>query len=170
MSTLTKVILAAAILPLTLGSMNVFAGYQGHHGGGHWGNQRFDCQRYDNRGMLRSFNLTSEQQNQLTALRQKHWEQRQARMQDFHQEMAPIVLAKNFDEQAAQELAGKMENARIDRRVEMMRQRHDMLSILTPEQQQQWQKVFQERPYNNMAGPGQGAGGNNGPRFMMNQW
>ncbi|WNJ96435.1 Spy/CpxP family protein refolding chaperone [Vibrio ruber] len=166
MNTLTKVILAAAVLPFTLGSMNVFAGYN-HHGGGHWGNQRSECQGYDQRGMLRGFNLTAEQQNQLTALRQQHREQRQAQMQAFHQEMVPIVTAKNFDEQAAQKLAGKMENARVDRRVEMMRQRHDMLSILTPEQQQQWQKMFQERPYNNMTGPGQGG---NGPGFMMNQW
>jgi protein CpxP len=166
MNTLTKVILAAVVLPFTLGSMNVFAGYQNHHGGGQWGNQCSECQRYDQRGMFRTLNLTPEQQNQLTALRQKHWEQRQTRMQNYHQEMTPILLAKSFDEKAAQTLAGKMENVRIDRRVEMMRQRHEMLNILTPEQQKQWRKMFQERSFGRMAGQGQGGG----PRVMMNQW
>ncbi|MDW6002687.1 Spy/CpxP family protein refolding chaperone [Vibrio mangrovi] len=168
MRVLTKVVLAAVVLPVALGSMNAFAGNQK---GQNRDEQRPMCQRHDERGMFRSLNLTSDQQNKLRALRQGQRAQRQARMQGFRQEMDKLLLAKNFDDKAAQALAQKMVNDQVDRRVAMMRQRHEMLSILTPEQKTQWHKMSQEKrtpclDERGHAGYGKGHGKGNGPGFM----
>jgi protein CpxP len=56
-----------------------------------------------------------------------------------------LMLAPNFDKAQATELAKQMVDMQVERRVQMMEKRHQMLNVLTPEQKTQFQNLQQER-------------------------
>ncbi|WP_070969804.1 CpxP family protein [Vibrio sonorensis] len=141
-----KLVLAAVVVPLTLGSASALAfGGKGKDNGGKCGGF--------NKSMLRQLELTDEQQSQMKELRQSAkqnrksgWdESRRAEMQSYQAELDALILSDSFDQQAALVLASKMVEKQTERRVEMMEKQHQMLSILTPEQKAKYQELRQEK-------------------------
>jgi periplasmic protein CpxP/Spy len=141
-----KMILAALVLPLTLGAATVFAassgGDKGPRGDGD------ECGMRGERGMMKELNLTAEQQTQWRAMHLAQRDQMKADReankdvrQAFHKTEVELLLAKDFDEAAAQKLASQMVEMQTAKRVEMMHKRHDMLNILTPEQKAKFSEL-----------------------------
>ncbi|MBD1564591.1 CpxP family protein [Vibrio sp. S12_S33] len=157
-----KMVLAAVVLPLTLGTASVFA-----YGGGKGQYKRSDdeCGRGADRGIMQQLDLTADQQAKLKEMRGANRDQmknefkgqKQAQMQAHHAKVQALVLADNFDEAAANELAKEMVDQQVSHRVKMLEKRHDMLSVLTPEQKVKFQELQQERMQKCMA---------NGPKKM----
>ncbi len=147
-----KLMLAAVVLPLTLGSAGAFAfGGKGQNKG-----PRDECGPGMDRGIMRQLDLTDAQKDQLTALRDAKREEmrnknaadrdtRQAERQAYHAKVQALVLADNFDEAQATALATEMVEKQTERRVEMLQKRHQMLNILTPEQKTEFVKLQDER-------------------------
>lgn len=147
-----KMVLAAVILPLTLGTASAFAyGGKGHHKG-----QDGECGMGMDRGMMRQLDLTDAQKDQLDAMRdgnraqmkekrQGNFEANQAERQAHHAKVQALLLAENFDQAAANELAKQMAEKQAQRRVKMMEKQHQMLSILTPEQKAKFVELQNER-------------------------
>ncbi|CAM3740972.1 Periplasmic protein CpxP precursor [Vibrio aerogenes CECT 7868] len=162
MKGMKKVILAAILVPLTLGSVSALAaGGQGKNDA-----MRMDgpelCGAGNPRAMMRVLDLTSEQVDKIQAIRKKERQQmRQERasqrdkMRQFRDEMRKIELAKNFDEKAARKLAKDMTDAqaerrlqgRIDRQIKQMRIHHDIMRVLTPAQQKKWEVMIELQPF-----------------------
>lgn len=151
MNTVKKLVIAAAIVPAILGSVSVWAaggpgrdcGPQGAPMGGP--GLGFD------RGIVRMLNLTPEQFDKIRVIRREMrdemYDQMQANrqhMQAYHQEQNALLLAKDFDAAKANELAKKMVNDQVANRVEMMKLRHKMLSVLTPEQKTKWADLMKD--------------------------
>ncbi len=147
-----KLMLAAVVLPLTLGSAGAFAfGGKGQNKG-----PRDECGPGMDRAIMRQLDLTDAQKDQLTALRDAKREEmrnknaadrdtRQAERQAYHAKVQALVLADNFDEAQATALATEMVEKQTERRVEMLQKRHQMLNILTPEQKTEFVKLQDER-------------------------
>lgn len=57
-----------------------------------------------------------------------------AQMKAHHEKVQALVLADNFDEAAANDLASQMVAKQTERRVAMLKKQHDMMSVLTAEQ------------------------------------
>ncbi|WED21663.1 CpxP family protein [Vibrio sp. JC009] len=155
MKTVKKIVLAAAVLPLALGTASAYA-FGGKQGGGKGFNDfGGKCGGFD-RGALRQLDLTDEQEDQLKALRDAKREQRKAdrgtrmadrmaAMQGLNTEVQDLVLAADFDEEQAKALAAKMVEKQSERQVEMLKARHDMMSILTDEQKAELKEIQAER-------------------------
>ncbi len=152
MKSAKKLILAAVVLPLTLGAAGAFAyGGKDQHKG-----PRGECGSGMERGIMRNMNLTDAQKDQLQSFRDanraemqgKNAADREARMaerQAYHAKMQALVLADNFDEAQANELAKEMVEKQTERRVRMLERKHQMLSVLTPEQKAEFVKLQNER-------------------------
>lgn len=130
-----KTIVIAMTLPLVFGSMSVFAG-QDHH---HRGNKIFS-----------QLDLTATQKEEMKTLRQNYRSENKAQrvehrklMQAERQQLEKLVLADNFDEAAVRTLAEKMARQQAERRVERLANRHQVLSILTPEQKAKYIELKQ---------------------------
>jgi len=146
-----KLVIAAAALPIALGSASAFAyggGKGGHHGGKGMGGQ---CGGMDKR-IMRQLDLTEEQKTQLKELRQQGREAGQAnrsekfaKMQAHQEKVQALVLADNFDQQAAQELANEMVAQRSEMKVTMLERQHQAMSILTAEQKTKFKQLQAER-------------------------
>lgn len=161
-----KMILAAVVLPLTLGTASAFAyggkGKFNHHG---------MCGMQNERAMARQLNLTPEQQNQLRNMRGQNRQAMQENRFGLSDEVRTLraqeralMLAPDFDQAAANELATQMVNSQVERRVKMMENRHKMMNILTDEQKANLQAIQQECMDQNWQ-QGQGLrGNNNNPR------
>ncbi|MFA1562264.1 CpxP family protein [Aliivibrio fischeri] len=146
MNMMKKMVLGAVVLPLSLASTSAFAFGGGHHEGGMKGEGMHGgkCMMKANKKAFKDLNLTDAQEDKFDEIRDarkaemkaKRGEHRQptAEMKADHQAMQDLMLADNFDEQAVRDLAEKMSQRQIDRRVEMMKKRHEMMNILTPEQ------------------------------------
>lgn len=146
-----KLVLAAVVLPLTLGTASAFAfGGKGHHKG-----MGGECGGFD-RGIMRQLDLTDEQQAQLKEMREtnraamkahfsENADARRAEMQAYHNNVQALILADNFDQAAANELAKQMVDKQTERKVKMMEKKHQMLSILTPEQKAKFIELKQDR-------------------------
>lgn len=135
-----RIAVAVIALPLMIGSVSVMAYGGKHHGGAGMHGGKDMMGKY----LLRGVDLTDEQQEQMNTLREQHRATMQASMGEFHtqmmaqrQQMHTLMLADNFDEAAVRALAEKMVDQQVERRVAMMQQKHQMLSILTPEQKAQ---------------------------------
>lgn len=148
MNSFKKTLVMAIALPLALGSASALAygGGKSHHGG------KGGCGMMDGgKKMFRALDLTSEQKTQMKELRESHREQRQANddvreaRKASHQQMQQLLLAENFDEAAIRQLAQQMSEQQLDRRVAMLKNRHEMLNILTPEQKTKLQQLQSER-------------------------
>lgn len=147
MNMMKKMILGAVVLPLSLASASAFAAGGGHHEGGMKGGEGMHggkCMMKANKKAFKDLDLTDAQQDKLDEMRDarkaehkaRKGEKRQptAEMKADHQAMQNLILADNFDEAAVRDLAEKMSQKQIDRRVEMIKKRHEMMNILTPEQ------------------------------------
>ncbi|MGY3685742.1 CpxP family protein [Vibrio coralliilyticus] len=150
MKTAKKLVLAAVVLPLTLGTASAFAyGGKDHKKGPH-GEFGFD------RGIMRQLDLTDAQKDQLKEMRQANktelkakfkdnFESHHAEMQANKEKVQALLLADTFDEAAANELAKQMVEKQTERRVKMLEKQHQMLSILTPEQKTKYVELQKER-------------------------
>jgi len=154
MKTVKKLVLAAAILPLTLATASAFAfgGGKGHHKGG----PDDECGMGMDRGIFRELNLTDAQKEQLDSMRQAgrkemkaqfkgKFADNQAERQAQHAKVQALVLADTFDANAANELAKEMAAKQAERRVQMLEKQHKMLSVLTPEQKAKFVDLQNER-------------------------
>ncbi|MFH4500233.1 CpxP family protein [Vibrio diabolicus] len=152
MKSAKKLVLAAVVLPLTLGAASAFAyGGKNHHQG-----PRDECGMGMDRGIMRDLNLTDAQKDQLKSFREanraqmkgKYSENREARMaerQAHHAKMQSLLLADSFDEAQATALAKEMVERQTEHRVQMLERKHQMLSVLTPEQKAEFMKLQNER-------------------------
>ena len=142
MKTAKKLVLAAVVLPLTLGTASAFAfGGKDHKG---------------HRGIMRQLDLTDAQKDQLKEMREANKaemkakfadgkEARMAERQAHHEKVQALLLADNFDAAAANDLAKEMVEKQTERRVKMMEKKHQMLSVLTPEQKTKFVELQKER-------------------------
>ncbi|MGF1750876.1 CpxP family protein [Vibrio cionasavignyae] len=149
-----KLVLAAAILPLTFATASALA-YGGKGGSHHGKGGDGQCGGFD-RNMFSQLDLTDAQKEQMKEMRKSMKSEMRAKhsgnigvkateMQARHQKMQDVVLADTFDATAANELASEMVAQQTERRVKMMEKQHEMLSILTPEQKNKLKEVQQER-------------------------
>ncbi|NRB68262.1 MAG: CpxP family protein [Vibrio sp.] len=148
MKTAKKLLLAAMILPLTLGTASAFAAKD--HKKGSYGEFGFD------RGIMRQLDLTDAQKEQIKALREtsktqmkaefkQNFEAHHAEMQANKEKLQALVLADTFDQVAANELAKQMVEQQTERKVKRLEKQHQMLSILTPEQKTKYVELQKER-------------------------
>ncbi len=157
MKKMTKVLLAASVLPVVLGSASAFAkggnGDDDFRGKRDRDDRRFEqCERQDPRGMMRELNLTAEQRDKMRDFRQTDRNdmqtERQAhrdQMRALHQQENKLMMGANFDEKAAHNLAKQMVDIQAANRVEMMKNRFEMMSILTPEQKAKFTELQEQR-------------------------
>lgn len=150
-----KVVLAAAVLPLALGTASAYAfGGKDHNNGGN--GRHGECGGGFDRGIMRQLDLTDAQKTQLQEMREAgkkemkaafkdNFEARHAEKQAQHAKVQQLVLADNFDQVAANELAKSMVEQQTERKVKMLEKQHKMLSILTPEQKAKFVELQQER-------------------------
>ncbi|MGR6832510.1 CpxP family protein [Aliivibrio wodanis] len=146
MNMMKKMVLGAVVLPLSLASASAFAAGGSHHEGGMKGEGMHGskCMMKANKKAFKDLELTDAQEDQFDEMRDarkaemkaKKGQKRQptAEMKADHEAMQNLMLADSFDEQAVRDLAEKMSQRQIDRRVEMMKKRHEMMNILTPDQ------------------------------------
>lgn len=146
MKTVKKLVLAAAVVPLAFASASAFAfGGKGEHRGGH-------CQGGMDRGVMKQLDLTDEQKTQFKDMREANhqemkanYDERQAVRRAHHEKVQQLVLAENFDQAAANDLAKQMVDKQSERKVKMLEKQHKMLNILTPEQKTKFVELSQER-------------------------
>jgi len=148
-----KMILAAVVLPIALGSAASFAA----GGGKGYGQGRGfdgDCGRGGmmNPAVFAQLNVTSEQKAQMAELRLQQRDAMQAQRAGKRTEMRALrmkerelVMSANFDEAAAQKLAKQMVERRTEQRVAMMKQRNAMMNVLTADQKAKLTTIQQER-------------------------
>ena len=150
MKTVTKIVLATMVLPLTLSSASVLAG-----GGKEHGKQEHKASLLD-RSLIRQLDLTQEQQAQLKQLRetmkkdlkgqyQESFAEHHAEIQANREKMQALVLAESFDKAAANELARAMLELQTERKVKMLEKQHQVLSVLTPDQKAKYVDLLKER-------------------------
>ena len=151
MKTAKKLVLAAVVLPLTLGTASAFAFGGKDHKGGHG-----DCGKGMDRGIMRQLDLTDAQKDQLKEMREAdraamkeklstNKAEKMAEMKTHREQVQALVLADTFDEAAANELASQMVEKQTERRVAMLKKQHEMMSVLTPEQKTKFTELQQER-------------------------
>ena len=146
MKTVKKLVLAAAIVPMAFASASAFAfGGKGEHRGGH-------CQGGMERGMMKQLDLTDAQKTQFKQMREANRKQMKGNFeanfetrQAHHAKVQQLLLADSFDQAEANALAKQMVEQQTERRVKMMEKRHQMLSILTPEQKAKFVELSNER-------------------------
>lgn len=147
-----KLIVAALALPLILGAAGGYAFDRGHGQGGSEGRPHEGpggpggCGGFES-GLMYRLDLTDEQKDQLKELRAATRADRRGveQRKTHHDKMQQLMLAEEFDADAAQALVKEMESQRDGAMVRKMQHEHDMLSILTPEQKEQFVKLQQER-------------------------
>ncbi|WP_435247951.1 CpxP family protein [Vibrio sp. nBUS_14] len=148
-----KLVLAAAALPLMLGTASAFA-YGGGDKGDHKG-MHGKCGGFDKK-VMRQLDLTDAQKTELKEMREanraemkeKHAGNKAdkiAKMKAHQEKVQTLVLADNFDEAAANELASQMVEKQTERRVAMLKKQHQMMSVLTAEQKTQLKEIQQDR-------------------------
>ena len=142
---------AAVVLPLALGMTSglAFGAKEGKPAG------HGRCAVGFERGIMRQLDLSAGQKEQLKAQRQAHQQSikdglnnkgqaRQGEMQAHRAKMQALVLADNFDQAAANELAQSMVAKQAEHKVKMLAKQHQMLSILTPEQKAKFAQLQNE--------------------------
>ncbi len=147
-----KMILAAVVLPIALGSAAVFAA--GGKGPGQGRGFDGDCGRGGmmNPAVFAQLNVTPEQKAQMAELRLQQRDAMQAQRAGKRAEMRTLkmkerelVMSANFDQAAAQKLAQQMVERRAEQRVAMMKQRNAMMNVLTADQKAKLTTMQQER-------------------------
>lgn len=144
-----KLLLAAVVLPLSLGSVSSFA-----FGGKD--KPREQAPKLVDMHLLKKLDLTDEQKAELKELRAEKKEQRkemrkerrQGNPEDMMQKrlaLQNLLFADTFDEEKAQAMALEMSQKQAERQVKRLKEAHKVLSILTPEQKQELQELQKER-------------------------
>ena len=127
-------ILAAVVLPITLGSAAVFAagggkgsgrGFDGDCGRGGMMNPEVFAQQCDTRTESKMAELRLKQRDAMQAQRSS----KQAEMRAFKQQERDLVMSANFDEAAAKKLAEQMVQRQAEQRAAMMKQRNEMMNV-----------------------------------------
>ena len=137
-----KLVLAAAALPLMLGTASAFA-YGGGDKGDHKG-MHGKCGGFDKK-VMRQLDLTDAQKTELKEMREANRAEmkekhagnkadKMAKMKAHQEKVQDLVLADTFDEAAANDLASQMVEKQTERRVAMLKKQHQMMSVLTAEQ------------------------------------
>ncbi|MGR5389927.1 CpxP family protein [Vibrio crassostreae] len=148
-----KLVLAAAALPLIFGTASAYA-YGGGDKGDHKG-MHGKCSGFDKK-VMRQLDLTDAQKAELKEMREANRAEmkekhsgnkadKMAKMKAHQEKVQALVLADNFDEAAANDLASQMVEKQTERRVAMLKKQHQMMSVLTPEQKTQLKEIQQER-------------------------
>ncbi|MGL6025610.1 MAG: CpxP family protein [Vibrio sp.] len=121
-----------------------YGGHSNHKGDG-------PCGRGEVR-LWKQLDLTSEQQAQLQKLRDTHRDEmrntrddKRAAMKALHDQERALVLAADFDQAAAQNLAQQMVEQQVVQRVNMLQHRQQMMNVLTAEQKAKWQTLQQDQ-------------------------
>ncbi len=151
MKSAKKLVLAAVVLPLTLGAAGAFA----YGGKDQQKGPRDECGPGMDRGIMRQLDLTDAQKDQLQSLRDANRAEmrgrnsadrdaRRSERQAYHAKMQALVLADSFDEAQANALAKEMVEKQTERRVKMLEKKHQMLSVLTSEQKTEFAKLQNE--------------------------
>jgi Spy/CpxP family protein refolding chaperone len=108
--------------------------------------------------MTTVLDLTATQQEQIKEILAERKQQQQAQRelrQEDHQQMQELKSAAKFDEAAFRALAEKRAEKRIDMQVERMKTKQQIVALLTPEQQEKAEVLFQTM---GERGPGHGHG------------
>ncbi|TDO98654.1 CpxP family protein [Marinomonas balearica] len=152
-----KLIVAAIVLPLTLGTASAFAFGGKDHG------RKFEskmeqgfCGAGMDRGVLRKLDLTDEQKEEIKVLKStKRSEMKAYFLENFPKEMKAreasrtkaqeLVLADTFDTAAASKLAAEMAEKKSHLMVKKMESQHAMLSVLTAEQKEKFVALQKEK-------------------------
>ena len=146
-SFITKSALVLLAAPLAFGSASALAAGHGDH-------VKMDqkCGMGMERGIWKQLDLTDAQKTKLKELRQQDFaamkdgfKSNMAEMSAEHEQMQKLVMADNFDQAAVTDLAQKMAAQRVEGQVKMAKARHDMFSVLTPEQKQEFTKLKGEQ-------------------------
>lgn len=184
MKSMKKLVLAAAILPVVLGSAGAYA-FGGARSGGGMGGPGDYCGVGFGPRMMDELNLTNEQLGQLRDLRTTRRADRQAQRDSRRAERAPyreehqqamqeLMLSDQFDEakarQLAQEMSEQMAQQRAEQKVSRMQAQHEMLSVLTDEQKAQLKELQAQRLDQCAAGMGQRGRGGKGGGKGGNRW
>ncbi|NLQ17880.1 CpxP family protein [Marinomonas sp. M1K-6] len=146
-----RILLAAVVLPLTLGTASAFAFGGKDHRGSHE-----ECRPGLDRGIMKELDLTDSQKEQFKQHRQANQEAMKKRFKDNAQQndkthqarfnaMNDLLLAETFDSAKATALVQKMSDKQTERHVNMLNKQHDMLSILTPEQKTKFTELQKAR-------------------------
>lgn len=145
----TRLTAAAIALPLILISASVFA----FPGKDHKDNGGMQCKKMHDKNMLAGIDLSQAQENQIEAMRKNNREQRKGNRQEMmtqkaaeHKQMQTLLLAPDFNEKEIRALAEKSVNQQLTHRMSMLKQRHDMLNILTPQQKEQVKQNMEKMP------------------------
>lgn len=153
MKRVKKVVLAAMVLPLTLGAASVFAaehhqGEQSHHHHGKF------VHHMSERGIFKNLNLTDNQKEQLKKIRT---EQRQmfkdkkasgilaAKKTSYYELVKPLLTADKFDTEQATRLAKQMAEQQALQHVKRLSYQHKVLHVLTPEQKEAYFKQKEQQ-------------------------
>ncbi|MGR5208288.1 Spy/CpxP family protein refolding chaperone [Vibrio sp. PNB23_22_7] len=139
------------ILPLVFASTSAIAD---NHG------QKYDEKFHDkcgismnlDRGMMNQLDLTDEQKAKLKSIREAHKQEKEqtyvnqkAEQKDRHQRMQSIVLESEFNHAKANGFAQEVAAIQAERRVQMMKNKHEMLSVLTTEQKTKFVQLQDDR-------------------------
>ncbi|GAD80903.1 Spy/CpxP family protein refolding chaperone [Vibrio ezurae] len=134
-----KWLAVAMMVPLTLGSTAVMA--NGKKGGDKGAKE---CRvQMQGKQAFRGLDLTDAQKTELKTIREEvraskkaNGENKRQQMKAMKDQEQQLVLAANFDEAKAKELASSMVAERTAMKVEQMRTTHRMMNVLTAEQKQ----------------------------------
>ena len=124
-----------------------------------------------------ALDLTEEQEQQLEALREKHQAERQAMretMRASRDELRELAHSENFDEKAYRAKARAKADLQTEMQASRNQHKQEMLALLTPEQQEKAEKLWElhqeKRGKGNRdgrRGPHGECGQHKGPGFMM---
>jgi protein CpxP len=152
-----KLVLTIVALPLMLGTASAYA-FGGSDGGSDKGNHKgiqYKCGGF-NKKVIRQLDLTDAQKTELKEMREANRAEMKAKnvsnrvdnmaqMKAHHEKMQALVLADNFDETAANDLASQMVEKQTKRRVAILKKQHEMMSVLTAEQKTRLKEIQQQR-------------------------
>lgn len=145
-----KLMMVTLALPLAFGTASSFAAGDQHERGGKGGRGHGEHQVCSGTaGLIYKLDLSDAQKEQLKELRsvrlaqakanaEKDIEQKRADREQAHATMQKIVMADKFDTAAAKQFAGDMASKRAERNVMKMEAEHEMFSVLTAAQKEQF--------------------------------
>lgn len=132
---LAKLIFALGVITASSLSVSVLAHEHkaGRHDGGHHEHHQ------PMKRMLAGLDLTDSQREQIKQLMKQQREANKGKRRDTaaHQQMQTLLMAEQFDENAARQLLEQQQQQAVEKRLTMLKLQHQVLQILTDEQRQQ---------------------------------
>jgi Spy/CpxP family protein refolding chaperone len=145
MSSIKKTLLALTAGTILVAGTAMAMGGHGGPGGGHGG--KGECAEGDKlERMSQKLNLTDEQRTQISTIMEQYKtdfdpEAHKAEREAHRAAMQSMMQSEDFDEQSAREFMQSMQAQRVDKQVERMKMQHEILAVLTPEQQAQLEQM-----------------------------